>query len=160
MSTRFKGVAPPLIIGQAPARGNDGKLPFAGSSGAKLARMAGVGESGDDLPAHFDMVNLMSLYPGKKSNSKKGDDFDLAEAKQIADLLLVTLQNDPPRWVLLMGRNVAAAFGEPDRAYFDPWRVQAHRFVVFPHPSGVNRWYNSPTNTDRATYFIQHVLHG
>ena len=147
----------PLIIGQAPARGNDDKLPFAGASGARLASLAGVGESGDDLPEHFELRNLISKYPGK-TGSGKGDAFDLAAAKLQAGVIMEEIYGSDRRWVLLMGKSVARAFGMGNREYLKPYAWSMHLFVIFPHPSGVNRWWNNPYNVEQAAGVLQAVL--
>lgn len=157
----------PLIIGQAPARGNDGKFPFAGQSGARLARLAGVGVSGDDLPEHFDLKNLLAKYPGKKSN--KGDLFDMGRAKKSAGRIRRHQQiYFGPRYILLMGRKVQKAFGFSIMEFLKPrgdllrsrgngindW----HRVIVFPHPSGVSHWWNNTDNREAAKWVLRKVL--
>lgn len=156
---RGRRVVKPLIIGQAPARGNDGKPPFAGLSGRRLARLAGVGDTGDVLPRYFELRNLISKYPGK-AGTGKGDMFDVAAAKLQASLLLEELKHMKPRQVLLMGRGVAAAFHQQRREYLRPWDWVGHRFVIFPHPSGVNRWYNDPVNEGAAGSYLRDLLRG
>jgi uracil-DNA glycosylase len=154
---------PPLIIGQAPARGNDGLRPFAGQSGARLARLAGVGESGDDLPRHFGLVNLLSHWPGK--SSKKGDKFDMAQAKINAEDILLGLSNRKPSYLLLMGRKVQTAFDLKGLEYLHRYRIHRqgfdrHCIVPFPHPSGINTWWNDPENVVLAEKLMRKVLHG
>src|SRR5262245_38252760 len=139
----------PLIIGQAPARGNDGKKPFAGASGARLAILSGVGTSGDDLPEHFTLANLIQKYPGRQG---KGDGFDEVIAGRAAMKILSDLiRRNEKRWVLLMGRNVAQCFGQRNRPYLEKfWLTSTNPCLVFPHPSGINRWWNDSANTAAA----------
>lgn len=146
----------PLIIGQAPARGNDGKLPFAGTSGGRLARLAGVGSSGDDLPDHFDLENLIENYPGKAG--RKGDAFDLPTARVRAEELILKLQAQEPRVILLMGRKVERAFGWTGTKYLVWNEWQSHQVVVFPHPSGVNLWWNDVQNIEKARRALRRAL--
>jgi len=148
----------PLIIGQAPARGNDKKPPFAGQSGARLARLAGVGDSGDDLPAHFELRNLNTKWPGKRVVGK-GDQFDMAEAKLKAKKLKEELMDQRPRFVLLMGRKVERAFGW-HMNYLQPNTWQGHIVMLFPHPSGVNRWWNDPDNVEHAAAMLKWAVRG
>jgi len=144
----------PLIIGQAPAKGNNGKPPFAGKSGARLARLAGLGETGDVLPEHFELVNLNRLWPGKKG---KGDDFDMVEARSKAADLKIELQTTAEsRFVLLMGRKVGDAFGW-DLEYLEPNIWHNHIFILFPHPSGANHWWNDPENVVAARAMLKWV---
>jgi uracil-DNA glycosylase len=153
-----EGMKRPMIVGQAPAKGNDGKPPFAGKSGARLARLAGVGDSGDALPHHFKLVNLIEKYPGRGGD--KGDLFDREEAGAKAmEVLSDLIRGKQRRWVLLMGRNVARCFGQSDREYLvafglTPWA----QGLVFPHPSGINRWWNSTADEERAAHWMKKVL--
>jgi uracil-DNA glycosylase len=147
---------PPLIIGQAPARGNNGKLPFAGKSGSQLAKMAGVGNSGDDLPGHFLLVNLNAKYPGK---NKKGDQFDKVEGVETAEKLKAELLKFSPSLILLMGRKVEKCWGfKRPNPYLQWIEWEHHRVAIFPHPSGVNMWYNDPLNRTKATLFLRRCL--
>jgi uracil-DNA glycosylase len=146
----------PLIIGQAPARGNDGLLPFAGQSGARLATLAGVGTSGDDLPPHFDLANLLDKWPGKQG---KGDAFDMDAAREAAADLTLKLQTaEEPRFVLLMGRKVERAFGWSGLTYLDDNVWHGNDVILFPHPSGVNLWWNELDNRTAARKTIRWVL--
>lgn len=150
----------PLIIGQAPARGNDGLLPFAGRSGARLAYLAGVGTSGDDLPAHFVLTNLLDRYPGKQGS--KGDRFDKALGKERAEEIMRVLENPDrySRWVIFMGKTVARAFGFRHHPYLVSWSWNQHSFIIFPHPSGINRWWNDPANEAQASRILKEILSG
>lgn len=146
----------PLIIGQAPARGNDGKLPFAGQSGARLAQLAGVGNSGDDLPRHFDLLNLIEKWPGK---SGKGDHFDMDAARAKAGEIARELQTaKESRYVLLMGRKVQTAFGWAGMNYLQEYQWHDHIVVVFPHPSGVNLWWNDQVHRTEARVLLRRIL--
>jgi hypothetical protein len=58
----------------------------------------------------------------------------------------------PKDIVLLLGRRVQRAFGfevlKPlDRYWDSEW---SPRFMMVPHPSGRNRWYNDPVNRAQA----------
>lgn len=147
----------PLIIGQAPARGNDDKPAFAGESGKRLAILACVGVTGDVLPRYFELRNLISKYPGKVGTGK-GDKFDLAAAKIQAGLMWKEFEEMPPRYILLMGKSVARAFGYRTMPYLTPTQWKHHKFVIFPHPSGVNLWYNDNNNWREATEFLRMVI--
>lgn len=149
----------PLIIGQAPARRMDGRdVPaFSSASGARLAKLAGVGDAGADLQGHFETMNLVSRYRGKQG---KGDKFDVTAAKLMAAEILVWLEAQQPRVVLLMGRGVGRAFGCENAEYLRPWLWDQHTFVLFPHPSGVNRWWNEQWNVSAAQKLLQRVVTG
>lgn len=146
----------PLIVGQSPARGNDGLPPFSGKSGARLARLAGVGNSGDVLSFYFQLVNLIGAWPGKEG--KKGDRFDLQLAQKRAWAIKGRLRTASPRSILLMGWNVGRAWGWPQYLGYLEWRSwRGHRICVFPHPSGINHWWNSELHTRLARDLLREV---
>jgi len=152
----------PLIIGQAPARGNDGKPPFSGRSGARLAELIGVTKNGlytgDVLPEYFDLVNLLPAWQGKQG---KGDVFDMKTAKLKAGILIHELNEGPPRSILMMGRKVRRAMGvNGDWEYLEWFDFYKHEAVIFPHPSGVNRWWNDQANYGEARFFLRDVIWG
>lgn len=61
------------------------------------------------------------------------------------------------RLVVLAGKNVARAFGV--RAEYHEWLVSPGcRAVVVPHPSGVNRWWNSADNREASRVFWTDLL--
>ena len=99
----------------------------------------------------FDLVNLLDRWPGKKG---KGDAFPLDEARASARRL--NLWGKP--LVILVGRNVARAFGANSVAYLEGFLLGYVNAVVIPHPSGLNRWWNDPANTERARRFMRSLL--
>jgi uracil-DNA glycosylase len=148
----------PIIVGQAPARGRDEAPAFTSASGARLAKLAGVGTTGEDLQKYFETMNLTSRYGGKQG---KGDRFDLAAARSTAGNLLEWLAGqEQSRTVLFMGRGVAKAFGFGKKQYLEPWVWKFHTLVVFPHPSGVNRWWNDPWNVHAAERMLGNLVRG
>lgn len=149
---------PPLIIGQAPARGNDGKPPFAGASGARLAKLAGVGETGDALPEHFDLVNLNDKWQGK-NKSGKGDAFNMEQARINAKRIKWRLEHEiDEAFVLLMGRKVERAFGWAGLNYLDTNIWLGHYVILFPHPSSINPWWNDEENVVAARAILRWTL--
>lgn len=140
----------PLMIGQAPGRA-DGE-PCRGPAFARLAQVAGVEEAA--FFDAFERTNLLSEYPGRAA---KGDLFPRRLAERAAERMAPRLRG---RVVVLMGRNVAWAFGVDDLHYLT-WYVGRGgwaRFAVCPHPSGVNRWWNDEGNRDRAGEFFQQLV--
>lgn len=139
----------PLLIGQAPGRRTDPEEPLSGRCGARLADLCGV-----ELPEfmeRFERVNLLDRFPGKAG---KGDKFPIDKARKAAiDVLLFNPVRD--RRVVMLGGNVAKAFGFPASEPMFWSRVDGAAFWVafFPHPSGVNRWFNEPSNVSKARRF-------
>jgi hypothetical protein len=146
---------PVILIGEAPSE-RGGKLANYRAfdartrSGAKLARLAGVADVADV----FGTINLIDRWPGRTSH---GAVFPAGLARRNANRLWTTLPPDVD--LLLIGLRVAASFdvsvpylrwetlaGDPDR-----------RVAVFPHPSGVNRWWNDPKHEVRARRFLRRL---
>lgn len=155
IDTREGRMRKPLIIGQAPARGNDALPPFSGKSGARLALLAGVGDSGDVLPNHFELRNLFDKYPGKQG--KKGDKFDMRAGRKRAPKLLEEYEGTD-QVILLMGKRVAKAFGVHSYEYLAWFVLDGHHCMIFPHPSGINLWWNDPKNVAAASGVLESIV--
>jgi uracil-DNA glycosylase len=133
------------MVGQAPSKETEGEPPFSGKCGKFLAELMSLTQ--EEMLAQHDFVNVFDRWPGKGIN---GDKFPFPEAELLAKRLLPQLQG---RTVVLLGANVARAFGAKGFAYFqcyelrdpsDPTKVVSPLIAVVPHPSGVNRLYNQP----------------
>jgi len=61
------------------------------------------------------------------------------------------------RVVILLGRNVARAFGFGSVPWFKAFYNGNVVLVVAPHPSGKSRWWNDPANTREAGRFWRAV---
>lgn len=95
-------------------------------------------------------VNLLKRWPGY---DRRGSAFPLIGAQRRARLIHES--PSPHRARILAGRRVAAAFNLYDFDYFEALDVDGHDYVVVPHPSGVNRWWNDPGNRSRARVFFE-----
>ena len=147
-----------LIVAQAPSSKSDPAEPLSGQSGRRLADLAGL--TFEAFLERFERVNLLPVYPGRQG---KGDAFPMAEAREHAHQILVSHFRGGRR-VVLLGRNVAAAFMGSMLADDFPqltWVGSAinHGFVVArcPHPSGVCRWWNEPKNVEAARAFWRKI---
>jgi uracil-DNA glycosylase len=147
-----------LIVGQAPAKLDDPTRPITGKTGRRLAGYMGFFEDEQDLfEGAFDRANLLDCYPGKQG---KGDAFPREEAQRGAISLYidrlgpVSCKYD---WLLLLGRNVARCFAQQLKPWmeWETWMPQGLRVAVFPHPSGVNRWWNEEANRVAASMFLR-----
>jgi len=137
----------PLLVGQAPGESGDG-IPLSGRCGRKLCGL--MKTDLDDYLEKFDRVNVLDFFPGKNG---KGDAFPINKAREMASR--IRLGERP--FVVLLGRNVARAFG---MAKMDPltWTtVRGTPVALVPHPSGVNRWWNDCTNVRRARRFLRNI---
>ena len=138
------------LVGQAPSRRGDPRKPLAGPNGQKIARLAGM--SYDELIAC--RRKHLNTHNGK---SGKGDAFDHAKGRvNAADVLL--------DWrverIVLLGKNVARCFGFRDLPFLAEISIYGRRFLIFPHPSGTNRWWNERQNERRARQLLQRFLRG
>jgi len=98
----------------------------------------------------FERINLLRDWPGKQG---KGDAFFLDEAKKVADRIQLK-----GRMVVLLGKNVAKAFGVSQLPWMTWAELRDGRVAVLPHPSGLNLWYNVLENSKRAQKFMKYVL--
>jgi len=145
----------PLLIGQAPGPNTDPALPLyplpKTSAGGRLAEIMGLRPH--EYFTTFERINLLHKFPGKH---KRDDKFPMRDAK-IAARAIEPLLAD--RTVVLVGRNVASAFGLdlPFHCWSEetaPWA----RIAVVPHTSGRNFWYNDPRNRIEAELFWLDLL--
>jgi hypothetical protein len=169
-----------ICIGQAPGptsitSSSLPPLPLTGLAGSRLAKLAGMTEN--DLWSRCDRLNIFQYYPGVKniSNVKKknakykkhqsvGDQFNLHQAREIADTIDITCYH----LVVLLGLNVAKAFRIQKPTLFARYYINselnviqlkdgeshdtmdATLILIFPHPSGVSHFWNSRRNRNRA----------
>jgi hypothetical protein len=62
--------------------------------------------------------------------------------------------------IVLLGKNVARCFGFRDLPFLAEISIYGRRFLIFPHPSGTNRWWNERQNERRARQLLQRFLRG
>ena len=186
-----------VFIGQAPgpAHPQDPPPPFAGGAEKRLARLSGYELK--ELWRHCDRLNLLSEYPGRKGGGRggggggvgvvydlsgaeitryrldpnkhfsSGDAFPHHEAEAAAAAFEKTGALQQYRLVVLLGLNVARAFGVIKPSLFASFDASSssrggggggapvdHRrttVLTFPHPSGVSHFWNREQNRTRAT---------
>ena len=139
------------LVGQAPSRRGDPCKPLAGLNGQKIARLAGM--SYDELIA-CRRKHLNTHYSGKR---RKGDVFDRAKGNVNAASVLMDWHVER---IVLLGKNVARCFGFRDLPFLAEISIYGRRFLIFPHPSGINRWWNERRNERRARQLLQRFLRG
>ena len=135
------------LVGQAPSRRGDPCKPLAGPNGRKIARLAGM--SYDELIA-CRRRHLNRHYSRKRG---KGDAFDRAKGYVNAADVLMDWRVER---IVLLGKNVARCFGFRDLPFLAEIRIYGRLFLIFPHPSGTNRWWNER----RARQLLQRFLRG
>jgi hypothetical protein len=137
-----------IFVGQSPSEDSDPNNPLMGRTGEKIADMLGVDLSNF---AKFTRVNLNPCFSGK---SGKGDAFDQVVGEMIAHTLLGCHFT---RYVLL-GSNVARCFALPWDGLVRYERGDKS-FLLLPHPSGINQWYNSQANRSDAAKYIKRFVY-
>jgi hypothetical protein len=144
----------PVLVGQAPGPRSDPRYPLLGghavrSAGARLQALMGLGLV--EYARLFCRRNLLEAWPG---HAGKGDRWPAGEAAKEAGRLAQALRG---RTVLLLGRNVAGAFGRTG-PYLE-WVDDGVRMAaILPHPSGVNLWWNDPANEARGRVFLADLV--
>lgn len=156
----------PLLIGQAPGPNTDPRLPLfpvpKTSAGGKLQQLTGL-TRGEYL-TYFERVNLLYNFPGTHAREDK---FPMRFAKVSANSMRPLLAH---RTVVLVGRNVASAFGL-GWIRFHTWeQIRCCRRIprteydglstiaVVPHTSGRSHWYNTLENRREAEQFWNDFL--
>lgn len=145
-----------FFLGSAPSKYS--KVPFCGMTGRKLAEMAGVDPG--NFPHVFQTWNIVRQWQGKNG---KGDRFqptrdDVALAyKQIDCSIQLGVTH-----VIVVGQAGAKAMGvgyKPILQWF-PKLVAGRQsqWMVIPHPSGVNRFYNDPSNKRRVVRALRKIV--
>lgn len=136
----------PLIVGQAPGPNTDPAEPLSGPSGRRLAALCGMDLA--DFLGRFDRVNLVDRFPGKAG---KGDKFPVNLGRRAA---LILSRDFAGRRVVLLGAHVARCFElkpiTPPGAFVPMW---GGAVTIFPHPSGISRWWNETENLRIANHF-------
>lgn len=100
----------------------------------------------------FDTVNLIDEWLGKQG---KGDAFDVLVGSKKA---VEVVEQSRGKVVVMAGRNVAAAFGFKRVRYFEEIVRDGVVFVMVPHPSGVNMWWNDRGNERQAEIFLRSLV--
>lgn len=145
-----------VIVGPAPSQFSDASSPLSGRSGAFLAELMGIPFK--HYLDRFQRVNLLDEWPGKTG---KGDAFDLAAAVVRANEIKIGFKTRRPPYVLMLGRNVARAFGINALGldFFEGWISRAGTaFYLLPHPSGINLFWNEPSNMRMAKMFLRRIV--
>ena len=136
-----------VIIGEAPSFQGDG-TPFTGPSGRRLCDLLGVPDM-DALRQIFELDNIFHHH------APLWDAFDRRHAQQIAQGKMNSyLTETSSVEVIMCGKKVAQAFGHP----YDIFRRIQDRNVSlwsFPHPSGLNHFWNDPVNVAQAGHFLK-----
>jgi len=139
------------LVGQAPSRRGDPRKPLAGPNGRKIARLAGM--------SYEELIACRRRHLNPHYNGKRGEDNAFDHAKGNANAADVLMDWRVER-IVLLGKKVARCFGFRDLPFLAEINIYGRRFLIFPHPSGVNRWWNERQNERRARQLLQRFLRG
>jgi hypothetical protein len=126
-----------LVVGEAPLPNTSGRLPMfpypASSAAGRLLKMSELKPG-----QYLGRLHRRDEYPGPR--------WDLRAANQRAKLIHEwAASGEGVRRVLLLGKNVATAFGMDLWGYVVSGGEVAVEYRSIAHPSGANPMYNAPT---------------
>lgn len=145
-----------IIIGEAPSRIGDPDKPLSGRCGARLCKLMGMPKYDyEQLAEEFELVNLLQEHQ-RLPITGRGHAYDLPAAILSARRMRAQGIFDE-RLTIFLGKRVARAVLERYRipSYF--MQCSSHRvqqpatYVVVPHPSGVNHYWNDPGSVRKAS---------
>lgn len=139
-----------MFVGQAPGKSCDPDAPLAGKAGRKLARIFGCPFS---VYLRCERINLNNEWLGRHRNGS--DRFSVNEGKKVAEILLSKAGKSK---YILLGRHVARCFGFGWKP-LTVGNIAGKRFLLVPHPSGLNRWWNHKANVVEAKRALRRFLH-
>jgi hypothetical protein len=114
---------------------------YEGGSAARLAKICGK---------RLTWFNLFAEEPTRWSRE---------EARESATQWCEALQRKLPRVpLILLGSKVCDAFGIEDPDWLETYAsILWSPMIAFPHPSGLNRWWNDPEN-EREAFRVGHAV--
>lgn len=138
------------LVGLAPGPNTNPEYPLwpapAGSAGGRLYALSGLRMV--DYLGTFERHNLLDRCP-------KPADLTAERLARAYAGLRPTLVGCP--YVVLLGREVAEAFGLAEAELLTWHKVKLSLVAVLPHPSGRNRWYNTAENVARVRDFFKEL---
>jgi hypothetical protein len=110
----------------------------------------------------LDMTNLIPKLQPKIAGTK-GDSFDRALARRAATRIYTRAVSDGREVLILAGKGVGQCFlpdKKPLEYYKTYWGIASMRIFVIPHPSGINHYWNNPSNVDAASKILRAIVFG
>lgn len=153
-----------MIVGQAPGpTAAERPLPYSGATGKTLQRwlaQARFDENSLHDPDRFYLTSVTKCFPGRARSGSGDRQPSRAEVALCADHLAAELRLVRPELVLALGKLSIATFlpsrrrdslaeivGGPLPAEHP--EIGDAVVLPLPHPSGVSRWHNEPSNRER-----------
>ena len=135
----------PILIGEAPSKRGDSTKPLDYKCFERLGAV-----KMNLFYTREPIENNGGRWPSKEADRKAG------EIARDLFLKIGVYSSSCP--VLFVGKRVAKAF-DFEEDYF-VWRTHwggGFRCAIFPHPSGLNRWWNDTRNRRRAAEFLEGI---
>jgi hypothetical protein len=131
---RFLTYLKPIIVGHSLSSSGDG-IVLGGRCGRRLSSLMSL--TYKEYLRRFDRTNLFVVVRNR---------LDVPKA------VVSSLRLPRRLLVIFLGRDVARMFGLGSLSFLEEYNYRDSCWVVAPHPSGLNRWYNDPKNLEMATY--------
>ena len=152
-----------LLVGQAPSKKVTPALDASTPGSASFRLLALMGITRDEYMERFARVNLLDYWPGSINGSGSGDKFPKKAAQASARRILAQFQY--PWKILCVGQRVGECFIHKSRLTYYEWMLCPSNFppavrdvAVIPHTSGLNRYWNDPSNVKLAEKFLRNKL--
>ena len=152
-----------LLVGQAPSKKVTPALDASTPGSASFRLLALMGITRDEYMERFARVNLLDYWPGSINGSGSGDKFPKKEAQDSARRILA--QYEYPWRILCVGHKVGECFLPKMRVKYYDWLLCISNYppavrdvAVIPHTSGLNRYWNDPSNVKLAEKFLRNKL--
>ena len=152
-----------LLVGQAPSKKVTPALDASTPGSASFRLLALMGITRDEYMERFARVNLLDYWPGSINGSGSGDKFPKKEAQDSARRILAQFQY--PWKILCVGQRVGECFIHKSRLTYYEWMLCPSNYppavrdvAVIPHTSGLNRYWNDPSNVKLAEKFLRNKL--
>ena len=136
-----------VLVGQAPGSAAQPSAPLEGRIGRMLSELIGI--SFEEYLRGTERLNLITHWMGKAG---KGDVWNPRAAERRAEKLKPELAG---RTAVLLGRNVAAAFGLKQLPWMTFAEMNDGKVGIIPHPSGIVLWWNEEKNRLAASAFLK-----
>ena len=159
----------PLLIGQAPAqthrvsdwtrrsKGVHDRECFDPSGPSAIRLMGLLGMTPEEYDQAFDRINLCSEFPGRNPATqltiRGGDLFDVEQAQVRWSYIRKNLKG---RKVVFFGGKVGKVVGCGSKLFTKCDQLNG---LVFPHPSGVSRYWNDPGKVEFAANALKEHLY-
>ncbi len=137
----------PILVGMNNPQGNTPLVPYPkGCTGYRIWEMLNekTGCYRIDYMNSFERINLVSLPA-----------WCARQARANAEAIRAILEG---RTAVLLGRAVPAALGLGQTPWMvSGWLGKGGVYYSVPHPSGLNRWYNTATNRDEVASLLSEL---